>query len=386
MSDQQTFLLVLLALYLSECVSWVRRGGAVFRTCLGRRWSLALHSGVIANDRGDLHWHWPLPPLGTVHVLRVPPLALTPEGILSGTTEVLPEQGRPRFTGQWIPWAEVKSAHAENKRLFVNGARFWDHDSAYEPLRWAKDLPTLAALPPAEREAQIRRRLADAFDRTAFDAARAQFNEVVRPVRRWSLALFALLFVVAPLVVWCFGLLPALVFLVVALVALLVGTGRSFLRAHRTLYPAAGDERFRLGILLALAPFSAVRAPDVLARAALERFHPLVGAFALLPRPEALALARRVWRDLKFPLRPEFPSADPAAVAAARWFREQELAEVEGYLVREGVLLADLAAPLAPSEPENTQHCERCEAQFLPQATGCVECGGRALVPLPTVR
>jgi hypothetical protein len=109
-----------------------------------------------------------------------------------------------------------------------------------------------------------------------------------------------------------------------------------------------------------------------LARAALERFHPLVGAFALLPRPEALALARRVWRDLKFPLRPEFPSADPAAVAAARWFREQELAEVEGYLVREGVLLADLAAPLAPSEPENTQHCERCEAQFLPQATGWI--------------
>lgn len=382
MSDSQTFLLVLLALYLSECVSWIRRGGAVFRTCFGRRWGLALHSGVIANDRGDLHWHWPLPPLGTVHVLRAPPLALTPEGVLCGTTEVLPEQGRPRFTGQWIPWSEVKSAHAENKRLFVNGARFWDHDSAYAPLRWAKELPTLAARPPAEREAQIRRLLADAFDRTAFDAARSHSDEVIRPVRRWSLGLFALLFMVAPLVVWYFGLLPAFAFLLAALIALLVGTGRSFLRAHRTLYPEAGDERFRLGILIALAPFSAVRAPDVLARAAQERFHPLVGAFALLPREQAATLARRVWRDLKFPLVPEFPSAIPAAVAAARWFREQELAEVEGFLVREGIQLAELARPLAPSEPENTQHCERCEAQFLPQATGCAECGGRRLVPL----
>ncbi len=382
MSDQQSFLLILALLYLSECLCWVRRGGALFRRLAGSRWQAAFHSGVLANDRGDLHWLWPLPPLGTGHVFRAPPFALTPEGILAGTSEVLPGQGRPRFTGRFVRWDELKTVETEHRRLLINGERFWESDSPYEPLRWAEVLNRLASLKPADRQTRLAEDLAAAFDRSALERRRAEFEAADRSVRGFANALFALLFVVAPLAFWRFGLLPTLWPALAALVLLVVITTRRFLRAHRALFPAAGDERFRLGILVALAPFTAVRAVDVLARSALERFHPLTGAFVLLPRTTAEELARRVWRDLRFPSQPEFPGDHPAALAAARWFREQELAAVERFLKTEGVNVAALARPLPPSEPVNVRHCERCESQFTERGTGCADCGNRPLVPL----
>ncbi len=382
MSDSQTLLLVLVVLYLGECLLWVRRGGVVFRTWLGRRWTLNVHSGVVANDRGDLHWQWPLPPMGTVNVVRAPSLAITPTGVLGGTSEVLPGQCRPRATGRFIPWESLKSAVADQKRLLVNGELLWQSDSPHEPLRLAALLTHLAALAPAKCLAAVERELAAAFDRAALEAARGQFRKQATPVRRLANTLFGFLLVLAPTAIWRFGWLPTLWFLLPVLVALIALTTRSFLQAHRALYPDAGDERFRLGILIALAPITTVRATDALARSALERFHPLTAAVTLLPRAEATAFARRVWRDLKFPWAPEFPSNDPAAVAAARWFRERELVAVEALLAAEKIDLAALAKQAPPSEPENTQHCERCETQFTAVATRCAECGGRPLIPL----
>ncbi len=382
MSDLQTLLALLAVLYLVDCLSWVRRGGAALRTVSGRRWRLVSRSAGLANDQGDLHWHNPLPAPGTLHVLRIPPLAMSPDGILSGTSEVLPGQGRPGHSGRWLPWESIRSVQADNKWLLVNGERFCRHDSPHEPLRWARELNFLRDLPASDRADRIQNCLGQSFDRAAFARDRTAFCEVVRPVRVWSAYLFALLFGAFPAVLWMFRPLPALWFLLAALVGLLVGTGRSFWRAHRALFPDAGDERFRLGLVLALAPFSAIRAPDAMARSALERFHPLVGALELLPPDEAVAWGRRVWRDLNHPLLPEFPPGPPAASAAARWFRELEKWHVETLLAASGVDLKDIALPLPPSEPVNTLHCERCEGQFTAAATRCADCGGRPLVPL----
>ncbi len=382
MSDSQSFLLMLTLLYLSECLCWARRGAALFRRTWTSRWQMAVHSGVLANDRGDLHWLWPLPPLGTAHLLRAPPVALTPEGILAGTTEVLPGQGRPRLSDRFIRWDEIRTVETEHRRLLINGERFWESDSAYEPLRWAKLLSEVAALKPAQLEARLAAELAAAFDRSTLERRRTEFEEAARPVRRFANALFVLLFVAAPLAFWRFGLLPTLWPALAALVLLVVFTTRRFLRAHRRLHPEAGDERFRIGIVIALAPFSAVRSVDALGRSALERFHPLTGAFALLPRAEAEEFARRVWRDLRFPVQPEFPGGNATALAAARWFRERELAAVECYLKSEGVDLGAMARPPKPSESLNVRYCERCEIQFTAQGKSCAECGHRPLADL----
>jgi hypothetical protein len=382
MSDPQLFLLILTLLYLSECLCWARRGAALFRRTRGDRWQLALHSGVLANDRGDLHWLWPLPPLGTGHLLRAPPFALTPEGILAGTTEVLPGQGRPRLSDRFLRWDELRSVEAEHRRLLLNGERFWEGDSPHEPLRWAKLLPQLAALKPAEREARLAEELAAAFDRTALEQRRTEFDEAARPIRGFSSALFGLLFLVAPLAFWGFGLLPTLWPALAALLLLVVFSTRRFLQAHRRLHPEAGDERFRIGIVIALAPFSAVRAVDALGRSALGRFHPLTGAFVLLPRAEAEEFARRVWRDLRFPMQPEFPGGNATALAAARWFRERELAAVERFLNSEGVDLEALVRPPKPTESVNVRYCERCESQFTAQGKSCADCGHRPLLDL----
>jgi len=382
MSDQQSFLLILTLLYLSECVCWARRGAALFRRAWTSRWQMALHSGVLANDRGELHWLWPLPPLGTAHVLRAPPFSLTPEGILAGTTEVLPGQGRPRLSDRFLRWDEIKTVETEHRRLLINGERFWESDSPYQPLRWAKLIPQLAALEPAQREPRLAVELAAAFDRAALERSRREFEEAARPVRRFTNALFVLLFLAVPGAFWRFGLLPTLWPVLVALGLLVVLATRQFLKAHRRLHPEAGDERFRIGIVVALAPFSAIRAVDALGRSALERFHPLTGAFALLPRAEAEEFARRVWRDLRFPMQPEFPGGNATASAAARWFRERELAAVERFLNSEDVDVGALARPPKPTEAVNVRYCERCESQFTTQGKACADCGHRPLVDL----
>ena len=89
-----------------------------------------------------------------------------------------------------------------------------------------------------------------------------------------------------------------------------------FHRAHRALYPQAGDERFTHTLTILLAPMATMRAHDTLSRPLLAAFHPLALAKVFLPTNDFHDFARHVLLDLRHPALPVCSSAEPAAHAA----------------------------------------------------------------------
>ncbi|MBI3882198.1 MAG: hypothetical protein HY301_19325, partial [Verrucomicrobia bacterium] len=347
------------------------------------RWRLAHPGEIFGNENGGLCWAFPLPPFGAVHVARVFPVSVSPAGVLAHTAESPNPAGRPQHAGKFFRWEQIETIVADGKKLRVNGGVFWRSDSVYAPAHIAKWLRELKALPEGERAARITRELAARFDPQAIAARREALVLSSRWLGVLCEMLFLYLFLLCPVTVWLRGWLPALWWMIPLLLAQTIGAAVLFVRAHRRLFPDAGDERFRLAIIFALAPAATIRAGDALARPLLENFHPLAVAKVLLDEKDFAAAARRGWRDVNFPLLPTCPIAGADASATEEWFRRAQQSPLETFLGATKLPAATWQAAPAASDPAHAKFCPRCEAQFTATAAACDACGGRALEPLP---
>jgi len=382
MTERQSLLAVFALVYLSECLVWVRRGGVVFRRGMGR-WTVRVESEGVRNDRGDLHWTWPLPPFGQVAVAHGLPFTLGPEGVLNSTAAAFHPAGRPLGSPSFLRWEEIRSVEASSKLLRLNDLMFWKSDSSQESLRLGRTIQALRKSEPGLREARIRETVSAAFDLSRIRDRVAEANVASRPVRILSGILATLLFGIAPAAVAWFGWFPPLYFLVPAMFALTGTIAWKAVQAHRDLYPEATEERFRLAFMMVLSPAAAIRAVDPLQRPLLEEFHPVAVAAVLLEAPALAAFATPAWRDLRFPRLPECPVEGETVRQNERWFRDQVL-EAFRKTVKSAGLDPD-AWEKAPesTDPSHSQYCARCHSQFTRTAIACRECGGRPLVPIP---
>jgi hypothetical protein len=201
------------------------------------------------------------------------------------------------------------------------------------------------------------------------------------PVRVLSNALFVYLFAVVVPLVCRFGFGQFGAWLLAGMLAQTITIAVLFRRAHAALHPGADEERFKPFLTMLLAPPTAIRAPDILARHLLENFHPLALARVLCPRESFEEFARQVLLDSRYPLFPVSPKSDPAAVAAEQWFRDAAMNAVEKYVASAGLQPVGLTAPPLPAEPANRSYCARCGAQFVMTEGSCADCGGRPLQP-----
>ena len=60
--EGQTLLLILVLLYLSECLIWVKRESVAFVSAWGRRWKLSVPPSWLGNASGGILFLNPLPP------------------------------------------------------------------------------------------------------------------------------------------------------------------------------------------------------------------------------------------------------------------------------------------------------------------------------------
>ena len=67
MSPLEELYLVLAAIYLVDCLHWVRRDAQVFRA-RWRRFELQQGGALFGNAQAGLNLAWPLPPLGTIYI------------------------------------------------------------------------------------------------------------------------------------------------------------------------------------------------------------------------------------------------------------------------------------------------------------------------------
>ncbi len=383
MGDLESLLLVLITLYLAECLVWLRRGAVGFFNVWGlrrTRWRLRHPGSTLANQHGAVTFANPLPPFGTVFFGQQPSLSLSAEAAFAHTAACLNPTWRPVPTARLVRFDEMKSITRDGRKVLVNEELFLKAVSPFVARRVVKELRELCEATASRREEIIRRVLAASFDESAVRVRVEDFQKQSTTLRALANSLFVFLYVLAPLLVWRFAFLNVVWWLAAGLLAHTVTIAFLFRRAHGRLYPGRHEERFTPFLTMLLAPPSAIRATDALGKHLLEDFHVLAVAKVLLRPEDFRAFARRVLLDLHHPMFPICPLADPLAVKTEESFRARLRGKAEKCVSRSGLNLEELLRPPARSEAIHTAYCPRCEAQFVTSESHCADCGGRTLV------
>lgn len=378
MSEGQTLLLILILLYLTECLIWVKRESVAFVSRMGGRWRLTVPPSWLGNANGGILFLNPLPPPGRVFLSHLSPISISPSGICAYNLQTLPSEARsPGQTGQYLPFSKVSSSKTDGVYLLVNDERFAKCATARQARTLAKLIAEMTKASAAKRERLARTWISKQF---AMDDAAARLSEgnvVIKPMRELSLILFLFLFVVTPVLVSSFGLMGLIIPVAAVMVILAVLIGILFYRAHKQLFPAEASERFESLVKMILCPPVSIRAPDILTRNLLAEYSPIVVA-SLLTGSSEQQFMRAFILDLQHPLKHEV--SDESAEKTIGWTAAEQLntcleqVKAGRYLKPE-----ELSAP-TQREENSISYCPRCRCQFVVNAAECPDCPGVVLV------
>jgi hypothetical protein len=383
MSDLELLFLVLGVVYGWECACWAPRGSVAFVTWLGKRWRAEEPPAQFGNRRGGFIFAPPLPPLGTFLTGHRFPISLSPEAALAYATPIMSAGGQPEQTGKLLAWEEIRSIEAKGKGVVVNGELWLKAASRGFGEYVVEKLRQVSQAAPTKRESAINEILRETLDTKAIQKRWEEFQKQTANIRPLTNSLFGYLFILAPAVIWHFGLQMCWLGLLAGLLLLTTTTAILFRRAHKTLYPLAEDERFTHFLTILLSPATTVRAHDVISRPLLEKFHPLALAKVFCSEPDFREFGRRVLRELRHPALPVCPRPEAAAQAAERYWRTSLQKRLEEFLRKSGVDAEELLRPPAPADETCRSFCPRCLAQFTSTGGSCADCGGLALVAFP---
>jgi hypothetical protein len=378
MSEGQTLLLILILLYLTECLIWVKRESVAFVSRMGGRWRLTVPPSWLGNANGGILFLNPLPPAGRVFLSHLSPISISPSGICAYNLQTLPSEARsPGQTGHFLPFNKITRSTTDGVYLLVNDERFAKCATARQARTLVTLIGEMAKASAAKRERLARNWISKQF---AVDDAAARLREgnaIIKPMRALSLILFLFLFVVTPVLVSSFGLLRLITPVAAVMVMLAVLIGILFYRAHKQLFPAESSERFENLVKMILCPPVSIRAPDIITRNLLAEYSPIVVA-SLLTGSNEQQFVRAFILDLQHPLKHEV--SDETAEKTIAWTAAEQLnicldqVKAGDYLKPE-----DLLAP-AQREGNSISYCPRCRCQFVVSAIECPDCPGVALV------
>lgn len=379
MPELESLLLVLALIYGTECLLWVRLGSVALVSFWGSRYRI-FHPGLVANDRGGLVLAQPLPLFGFVFVSRQFPLSVSPVGIFSFVATSVQQSRRPAQPGVWIPFDNLRDLKADGKKLYANGQLLLKLASAIDSNRMVALLSQLRGMDQTQRATAIQQLWSNILNTGEIEHRLDLFHSKAILLRRLGNVFFFSLFILAPAVVWVFGFRASGWPVLAVLLAQSVTIAFLFRSAHKMLFPGGAEERFVPFMLMLLAPASAIRAHDFLARHLLEEFHPLAACKILCSQSEFKEFARQTLTDFHYPLYPISPTDEELASTAEQWFRNVGLQTIEGFLRKSGIEPNEFVAP-PPADPESQAYCPRCHAQFVKMDGVCLECGGRPCIP-----
>ncbi len=383
MSDLQLLFIVLLGLYGWECICWLPRGTLAVKTWFGKKWLLATPSSLVGNSRGGVVFANPIPPLGTILVSGPLPLSISPEGIWGRTVAGGDTAWRPSQLGGWVPFTDLRNLQVSHKRVLAGAQTVLRAPSATWAVRISQLLEEWRDLVPEKRNQAVREFIRMSLDSKRVEQRWNEFKAATTLLRWFTNVLVGYLFLLAPLVIWRFGLRQTWPVLLAGLFGLTLATALEYRKRHRQFYPDASEERFTHCLTILLSPANAARALDLLSRPLLEAFHPLSVAQRFCSEVEFRRMASEYWRDLNYPAANGLQADDSPALQAERLTRESTRSEVEVFLAKNGIRTADLLSTPAINDPTCRAYCPRCQAQFVTMETPCVDCGGVKLLPLP---
>ncbi|HEY1098762.1 MAG TPA: hypothetical protein VGF99_07530 [Myxococcota bacterium] len=375
MSDLTALGLVLVGLYLSECLVVARRGAVVLRLpfFFGGA-NAAPPSKAMGNGNVGLGLLNPLPPFGRVYVVEPWPFVCDPRYVVAAQATSLWMDGRPQQSGKRLAWADVKNVGVIDKDVRVDGVDFVRCTSPAHARAVADVLKQLAGVPDDERDAAITAAVTASLD---IVEARRRVDAHAKKGRALlvaTVACFAAFFVVTPLMIHKEGVERWFVWLALIYLWVITSAVLAFF-AHRSLQPAAKGERW-MSLLLSLpAPTVAIRGNDKLGRYLLAGLHPVVGALVTMQGHRRRDVVGALLRDLRMPKLPTLPVDDDVSRGVEAAFRARVAVAAEAVAGAEGVDVA--AVFVAPGR--TPLFCPRCLVGYT-KGEGCSDCGGIPLV------
>ena len=373
-----TLLLILVLLYLSECVIWVKRESVAFVSAWGSRWRLSVPPSWLGNANGGLLLLNPLPPGGRVFLSHLLPVSISPSGICAFNLQTLPSEAHsPYQSGEFLPFSKIKDAGSDGAYLIINKEKFTKCATAKQAHALAKLTSSLAKASASKRENLARAWVVKQFAADEATTVLQESEKLIRPIQQMGVILFLFLFVLTPGIAFVYGLSPLIIPVAIVMVAFAVQIGIMFHRAHKKLYPAESSERLESLVKMILCPPVSIRAADVLTRNLLSEYSPIVLA-SVLPGSGETQFVRGVILDLKHPLKHEV--VDETAAQAITWTAKEQL-NVCLEQVKKGRYLKpeELLAP-AQREENSVSYCPRCRCQFVVSEGECPDCPGVKLV------
>ena len=380
MSELQLIFLILACIYAWECSCWVRRGSVAFRTWLGRRWRAAHPAGLLGNSQAGVVIGHPLPPLGWLVVGTQFPLSLSPEAVLAFVAPSVNPGWRPTQSGKCFRWSDIKRVKAEGRKVLISGELLLKAPSTILAGVLATKLSELSKLPQGKRAEALQEMIGASLDTKSVERTWKECHQQLGGIRLLQNILLGYLFVLAPIVIWYFGLQKTWLPLVIGLLSLTGSTAWLFRSAHIHFFPAAGEERFTHFLTILLSPATTLRAHDVLSRHLLESFHPLALAKVFCSPSDFQDFAQNILRELRHPGLPLCPREEPLAQAAERYHRAALLKAAENFLKKSGLNPGELLTAPEPADVSCRSFCPRCLSQFTTSEGTCPDCGGIELV------
>ena len=374
-SDGQTLLFILVLLYLTECLVWLKKQSVAFVSTSGRRWRLAAPKSWLGNANGALLFLSPLPPPGQIVLSHLLPVSISPSGVCAFNSQVLPSGSRPATqTGEFVPFSSIKQAGSDGLYLLLNNEKFAKCATPKQAKALANVITSAAQAKVSKRESIVRSWVAKQFDTRAAEKLWHEAEEEIGSLQEMCTILFLFLFVAVPAIVTVFGLQQLLIPAGATMIALAVLIGIMFYRLHRKFFPAESQERFENLVKMILCPPVSMRAADILTRHLLSDYSPIVVA-SVLPGTKEQPFVRAFVLDLQHPLKHEVTEAK--AVETIAWATAEQLKASIALVERAGD--ASLLGPIE-REGDSIAYCPRCGIQFVVSEGECPDCPGVELV------
>ena len=377
-SDGQTLLLILVLLYLTECLIWLKKQSVAFVSPLARRWRVATPISWLGNANGAMLILNPLPPPGRIFLSHLLPISISPSGVCAFNSQTLPSGARPATqTGEFVPFSSISSAVADGAYLVLNDQKFAKCATPKQAKALAKLIETVSAAKVSKREALVRSWLTKQFDARAATRVSQEAESLIGVIRWACTMFFVFMFAGVPLLVTLYGLERLIIPLAVGILLLAVQIAILFYRAHRRLYPAETHERLESMVKMILCPPVSLRAADVLTRNVLADYSPVVVANVLGVGKKQFV--RDFVLDLQHPLKHEV--TDEKAAETITWMNAVQLKACLEHVQRDAKTKVESLLRAAEREGDSVSYCPRCGVQFVAGAGDeCPDCPGVELV------
>ena len=386
MSDAGSLLVVVCAIYLSECCQWLRVDAVLIFNPWLRSWRVKYPQGVFGNEQHRLVASSMSPPLGPAYVTQWWPISISPEAIFSFSLQAVNPQGSPSYTRQWLPVAKIRGVAVRGSELIINGECFAKLCSPQLAKFFARLVRKLESSDASQRASVIDRALDYAL---ASRSVQRRHRVTSRRTKLlWLLCNILCVYLVAisALLYYSSSARQLWPYWLMGLLFLLAQTIWEFRSVSRKLHRRDPKLWRSHGLMMFLSPLGAIRAYDIASRHALSAFHPLAVAELLCCQKISKQVARQALLDLKYPLLSSEEELTEQQAATVSWFQEHLESAVQRFFTRTGISSDELLAPPNSEGADSVSYCPRCHTQFVLVEGVCEPCQEIRLRPFAVSR